>query len=160
MTQTISVPIINDTIPENDESFTVTLSNPTGAALGAQSTTTVSILDNDNLNLGSLVRQTAVTGLSEPTAIDWTPDGRYMVVAQKGGIVRVVDNGTLRATPLIDISNEVNTFGDRGLLGIAINPNFATNPYVYLLYTYDPPETAGRAGRRGPIGTATALLDW
>ncbi len=110
----------------------------------------MSILDNDNLNLGSLVRQTAVTGLSEPTAIDWTPDGRYMVVAQKGGIVRVVDNGTLRSTPLIDLSSEVNTAGDRGLLGIAINPNFATNPYIYLLYTYDPPETAGRTGAAAP----------
>ncbi|WP_246755929.1 DUF4082 domain-containing protein [Bradyrhizobium neotropicale] len=145
-TQTISVPIINDTAAETDESFSVTLSNPTGATLGAQATTTVSILDNDNLNLGSLVRQTAVTGLSEPTAIDWTPDGRYMLVAQKGGVVRVVDNGTLRSTPLIDLSNEVNEYGDRGLLGIAINPNFASNPYVYLLYTYDPPETAGQTG--------------
>ena len=83
-----------------------------------------------------------------------------MVVAQKNGIVRVVDNGTLRATPLIDISSEVNTAGDRGLLGIAINPNFATNPYIYLLYTYDPPETAGKTGLAGPDRTATALLDW
>jgi glucose/arabinose dehydrogenase len=149
-TQTISVPIINDTAPESDESFTITLNNPTGAALGAQSTTTVSILDNDDLALGSLVRQTVVTGLSEPTAIEWTPDGRYMLVAQKGGIVRVVDNGTLRSTPLIDLSSEVNTAGDRGLLGIAINPNFATNPYVYLLYTYDPPETAGQTGAAAP----------
>ncbi|WP_404437720.1 DUF4082 domain-containing protein [Bradyrhizobium daqingense] len=144
--QTISVPIINDSAGEADESFTVTLSNPTGAALGAQTTTTVSILDNDSLNIGSLTRQTAVTGLSEPTAIDWTPDGRYMLVAQKGGVVRVVDNGTLRSTPLINLSSEVNEFGDRGLLGIAIHPNFASNPYVYLLYTYDPPETAGQTG--------------
>ena len=98
--------------------------------------------------------------MTEPTAIDWTPDGRYMLVAQKSGIVRVVDNGTLRSTPLIDLSNEVNTAGDRGLLGIAIDPNFATNPYVYLLYTYDPPETAARRGRRQPIRTATALRDW
>ncbi|UPK30566.1 DUF4082 domain-containing protein [Bradyrhizobium sp. 195] len=150
VTQTISVPIINDTFPETDENFTVTLSNPTGAALGAQATTTVSILDNDNLNLGSLVRQTAVTGLSEPTAIDWTPDGRYMLVAQKGGVVRVVDNGTLRPTPLIDLSTRINTAGDRGLLGIAINPNFAASPYVYLLYTYDPPETAGKTGAAAP----------
>ncbi|MFL5238273.1 MAG: DUF4082 domain-containing protein [Rhizomicrobium sp.] len=150
VSQTISVPITNDTIPENDESFTVTLSNPTGATLGAQSTTTVSILDNDNPTLGSLVRETVVTGLSEPTAIDWTPDGRYMIVAQKDGVVRVVDNGTLRSTPLIDLSSEVNNVGDRGLLGIAVNPNFASNPYVYLLYTYDPPETAGQTGLAAP----------
>ncbi|MET4479969.1 DUF4082 domain-containing protein [Bradyrhizobium sp. F1.13.3] len=146
VSQTISVPIINDTTPENDETFTVTLSNPTGATLGTQATTTVKILDNDNPALGNLVGETAVTGLNQPSAMDWTPDGRYMLVAQKDGVVRVVDNGTLRSTPLIDLSSEVNDFGDRGLLGIAVNPNFASNHYVYLLYTYDPPETAGQSG--------------
>ncbi|MDF0494637.1 DUF4082 domain-containing protein [Bradyrhizobium yuanmingense] len=146
VSQTISVPILNDATPENDETFTVTLSNPTGATLGAQATTTVKILDNDNPALGNLVGETAVAGLNQPAAMDWTPDGRYMLVAQKDGVVRVVDNGTLRSTPLIDLSSEVNDFGDRGLLGIAVNPNFATDHYVYLLYTYDPPETAGQSG--------------
>ena len=76
-----------------------------------------------------------------------------MLVAQKNGVVRVVDNGTLRSTPLIDLSSQVNdNVVDRGLLGIAIHPNFATNPYAYLLYTYDPPETAGRTGLAGPDG--------
>ncbi|TGN82610.1 hypothetical protein EOW77_0026365, partial [Bradyrhizobium yuanmingense] len=155
VTQTITVPILNDATPENDETFTVTLSNPTGATLGAETTTTVKILDNDNPNLGNLAGETYVTGLGQgyaggPTAIDWTPDGRYMLVAQKDGVVRVVDNGELRSTPLIDISSEVNDVNDRGLLGIAVNPNFATNHYVYLLYTYDPPETAGQPGLAGP----------
>ncbi|MEY9128405.1 DUF4082 domain-containing protein [Bradyrhizobium yuanmingense] len=144
--QTVSVPIVNDTTPENDETFTVTLSNPTGATLGSQVTTTVKILDNDNPALGNLVRETAVTGLNQPAAMDWTPDGRYMLIAQKNGVVRVVDNGTLRSTPLIDLSTKVNDFGDRGLLGIAVNPNFSTNHYVYLLYTYDPPETETQSG--------------
>ncbi|WP_247312211.1 DUF4082 domain-containing protein [Bradyrhizobium sp. 141] len=151
VTQTITIPIINDTTPESDETFTVNLTTPTGATLGAQATTTVKILDNDNPDLGNLVGQTAVTGLNEPTAIDWSPDGRYMLVAQKDGVVRVVDNGTLRSTPLIDLSSEVNDVSDRGLLGIAVNPNFfAGSPYVYLLYTYDPPETAGQTGLAGP----------
>jgi glucose/arabinose dehydrogenase len=150
LTQTISIPILNDIITENDETFTVTLSNPTNAILGNQLTSAVTILDND-LNLGTLVRQTFVSGLSEPTTIDWTPDGRYMFVAQQNGVVRLVDNGTLRSTPLIDLSNQVNyTPGDRGLLGLAVHPNFASTPYIYLLYTYDPPETAGGTGLAGP----------
>ncbi|WP_088675071.1 DUF4082 domain-containing protein [Rhizobium sp. R339] len=148
--QTISVPLLNNTTAESNESFTLTLSNPTGAVLGSQATATVNILDDDS-NLGNLVRQTVVSGLSEPTALDWTPDGRYMVVAQQNGIVRVVDNGTLRSTPLVDLSSQVNyTPGDRGMLGMAIHPNFAANPYVYLLYTYDPPETANGTGLAGP----------
>jgi glucose/arabinose dehydrogenase len=151
-TQTISIPILNDTISESNETFTLKLSSATGAILGSDTTSTITILDNDNL--GSLVRKTAVSGLDQPTALDWTPDGRYLLVAQKGGIVRVVDNGTLRSTPLIDLSSQVNSNdnNDRGLLGIAIHPNFASNPYVYLLYTYDPPETSGRSGLAGPDG--------
>ncbi|ARO23016.1 hypothetical protein CO659_21070 [Rhizobium sp. S9] len=148
--QTISIPLLNNTTAESNESFTVNLSNPTGAVLGSQATATVNILDDDS-NLGNLVRQTVVTGLTEPTALDWTPDGRYMVVAQQNGIVRLVDNGTLRSTPLVDLSSQVNyTPGDRGMLGLAIHPNFAANPYVYLLYTYDPPETANGTGLAGP----------
>jgi glucose/arabinose dehydrogenase len=155
--QTIAIPILNDPDVETNESFSVTLSNPTGAALGNQSTATVTILDND-LTLGTLTRQTIVSGLNQPTVIDWIPNTSYMLVAQKGGAVRVVENGVLRTTPLIDLSNpsifsQVNSASDRGLVGMAIHPNFATTPYVYLLYTYDPPETAGRTGLAGPDGS-------
>ena len=151
VTQTISVPIIDDLVSENDETFSVNLSSPTGAVLGSQVSSAVTILDND-LGLGALSRQTVATGLAEPTALDWTPDGRYMLVAQKSGVVRVLDSGSLRAAPLIDLSSQVNNATDRGLLGIAINPNFPTTPYVYLLYTYDPPQTAANVGLAGPDG--------
>ncbi|MGF1514909.1 MAG: Calx-beta domain-containing protein [Elainellaceae cyanobacterium] len=149
--QTIAVPILNDTSVESNETFAVTLSNPAGALLGSQ-TTTVTILNND-LELGDLTRTTAVSGLIQPTTLDWTPDGRYMLVAQKDGVVKVVDDGTLRAAPLIDISDQVNgTRGGRGLLGLAVHPDFPNTPYIYLLYTYDPPETAGNTGLAGPDG--------
>ena len=148
-TQTVSIPILNDTVPESNETFSVTLNTPGGAVLGGQTTATVTILDND-LNLGTLTRQTVVSGLTEPTAIDWTPDGRYILVAQKNGAVRVVDNGVLRSTPLIDLSAQVNDARDRGLLGMTIHPNFPATPYVYLLYTYDPPEAiVGGTGLNG-----------
>jgi glucose/arabinose dehydrogenase len=69
-----------------------------------------------------------------------------MLIAQKNGVVRVYENGNLLATPFIDISDQVNDTRDRGLLGMAIDPNFSKlgtekRPYVYLLFTYDPPET-------------------
>jgi hypothetical protein len=150
--QTIAIPILNDIEFESSETFSLTLSNPSGASLG-NATTTITILDNDNL--GNLVRQIVVpSGLSQPTAIDWTPDGRYMVVAQKQGIVQVVDTETftVQSTPLIDISSQVNGFGDRGVLGVAVHPDFPSNPYVYISYTYDPLETVGRTGAAGPDG--------
>jgi glucose/arabinose dehydrogenase len=149
--QTISIPILNDTTAETSETFTVMLSNPTGAILGNQSTSTVTILDDDS-SLGNLTRKTAVTGLNSPTVIDWVAGGRYMLVAEQKGAVRVVDNGVLRSTPLIDLSGEVNSGGERGMLGMAVHPNFPTTPYVYFAYTYDPPETKDKVGFSAPDG--------
>ena len=75
----------------------------------------------------------------EPDAIAFLPDGR-MLIAQKSGVVRIVKSGALLPTPFIDLNTTpdiVNDYWDRGLLGIAVDPNFATNGYVYLLYTYE-----------------------
>ncbi len=138
-TKTISIPIINDTLIESSETLNIALSSPgRWTTIGSPSTATLTIVDNDP----SFTRQTVVSGLNQPTVVDWTPDGNNMFIAQKDGVVRVFRNGTLQATPFINISNQVNNVRDRGLLGMAIHPNFATNPYVYLLYTYDPPEAA------------------
>ena len=61
----------------------------------------------------------------------------------------------LQPTPFIDISNQVNNVGDRGLLGLTVDPFFGTNQgrdYVYLLFTYDPIETQVNTGLAGPDG--------
>ncbi|HEX2034759.1 MAG TPA: PQQ-dependent sugar dehydrogenase, partial [Chloroflexota bacterium] len=62
------------------------------------------------------------------------------------GLVKVVKNGALLPTPLIDIRDRVNDYWDHGLIGIAAHPNFTTNPYVYLMYTYEnnPGDYSGR----------------
>ena len=70
-------------------------------------------------------------------------------LAGKHGVVLTYENGQLNPDPFIDISSEVNSFWDRGLLGIAVHPQFPEKPYVYLLYTYDPPgaEPDGQGAR-------------
>jgi PKD repeat protein len=55
--------------------------------------------------------------------------------------VRIWQDGAFLPEPLIDLSDEVNQSGDRGLLGLALHPQFPATPYVYLLYVYDPPGT-------------------
>ena len=90
------------------------------------------------------VSEPIITGLSYPTAISFA-GGNRIFVAQKEGKVQVWQNGVLQTTPFVDITSEVNTAGDRGLLGMAVHPDFPDMPYVYLLYTYDPP-TAPRYG--------------
>jgi glucose/arabinose dehydrogenase len=70
--------------------------------------------------------------LSRPTAMAFAPDGRLFVI-QQGGAIRVIKDGSLLAQPFETIS--VNSSGERGLLGVAFDPDFATNRYVYVYYT-------------------------
>jgi glucose/arabinose dehydrogenase len=72
------------------------------------------------------------TGLSAPTAMEFAPDGR-LFVCQQGGRLRVIKNATLLSTDFVTLS--VDSSGERGLLGIAFDPAFASNQFVYLYYT-------------------------
>ena len=103
-------------------------------------------------NSQTLVSETVVSGLAQPTAVEWQPNSDRMFIAEKGGVVKIFENGSLNSTPFIDISAQVNGVRDRGLLDIALHPDFINNPYVYLLYTYDPPEVFNNTGAAGPDG--------
>ena len=107
--------------------------------------------------------ETLVTaGLSNPTAMTFAPDGR-LFVCQQGGQLRVIKNGTLLATPFVTLT--VNSDGERGLLGVAIDPNFAINQYVYVYYTATTPAIHNRISRftaNGNVavaGSEVVLLD-
>ncbi len=76
----------------------------------------------------------------------FAPDGRIFTW-EKPGMVRIVKNGVLLPTPFIDLRSRVNQAGDRGLLGFAFDPNFASNGFVYLLYVF---ETTGNSSDLGP----------
>ena len=81
--------------------------------------------------------ETLGAGLTSPVGAAPAPDGRIFV-AEKGGRVRVITpDRLLLQAPLLDISSRVNSYWDRGLLGIAVDKDFATNGWLYLLYTYD-----------------------
>jgi glucose/arabinose dehydrogenase/PKD repeat protein len=91
------------------------------------------------------------SGLTEPTAVRFSPDGRVFV-AEKSGLIKVFDDLT-DTTPTIfaDLRTQVHNYWDRGLLGLALDPNFPMNPWVYVLYTYDAP-IGGTAPRWGSVG--------
>src|SRR5262245_38193890 len=93
----------------------------------------------------------AFQGLTFPTAVRFSPDGRVFV-AEKSGLIKVFDNlGDTTPTVVADVRSKVHDFWDRGLLGFALHPNFPTTPYIYLLYTYDfdPAEPSHPAPRWG-----------
>jgi glucose/arabinose dehydrogenase len=71
-------------------------------------------------------------GISKPTTLAFEPDGR-LFVAQQDGTLRIVKNGKLLATPFMKLS--VNASGERGLIGLVFDPNFANNKYLYVYYT-------------------------
>jgi glucose/arabinose dehydrogenase len=77
-------------------------------------------------------RVQVANGISNPTVMAFAPDGRIFV-AQQNGVLRVIKNGSLLATPFLQLT--VNSSGERGLIGIALDPNFSTNQYIYLYYT-------------------------
>ena len=83
-------------------------------------------------------------GLSNPTAMAFAPDGRIFVT-QQGGQLRVIKNGALLGTPFVTVT--VSSSGERGLLGVAFDPDFATNQYVYVYYTATSPAIHNRVSR-------------
>jgi len=106
---------------------------------------------------------TLVAGsLSNATAMAIAPDGRIFVCLQ-GGTLRVVKNGALLPTPFLSVT--VSATGERGLLGVAFDPNFNTNGFVYVYYTATTPAIHNRVSRftaNGDVavaGSETVLLD-
>lgn len=101
-------------------------------------------------------------GITNPTSMDVAPDGRIFV-AQQGGNLRVIKDGRLLQTPFVRLN--VDSRGERGLLGVVMDPDFATNHYVYVYYTAKSPEIHNRIARytaNGNVaasGSARTLLD-
>jgi glucose/arabinose dehydrogenase len=93
------------------------------------------------------------SGLNRPTAFRFAPDGRVFV-AEKSGLIKVFENlADTSPTIVADLRTNVHNFWDRGLLGLALDPNLASNPYLYVLYTYDYHRINGRpAPNWGTVG--------
>jgi len=77
--------------------------------------------------------ETVAEGLEVPWSIAFSPDGRIFVT-ERVGQLRVIENGVLNPEPVKSLS--VGGF-EGGLLGIALDPNFEENHYLYLYYTYN-----------------------
>src|SRR4051794_5633332 len=131
------------------------------------------------------VSTTVFSGLTAPSAIRFATDGRVFV-AESDGLVFVYGGvGDPTPSTYVNLQTKTAWFGDRGLLGLAIDPHFTTGrPYIYVLYTYDaaiggtaprwndvcptPPGAdvdgcvvSGRLSRIDPDGTEHVLInDW
>ena len=106
--------------------------------------------------------ETSIGGIASPTAMEIAPDGRIFV-CQQGGSLRVIKNGVLLSTPFMTLT--VDSSGERGLLGVAFDPNFAGNNFIYVYYTVTSTPRHNRVSRftaNGDVvsaGSEVVLLD-
>lgn len=98
---------------------------------------------------------TFATGLDLPTAAAFAPDGRLFVTQQTGDL-RIIQGGQLLQSPALSLT--VDSDGERGLLGVAFDPAFATNGFVYLHYTV-PESVADGTGAHNRVARFTLVGD-
>ncbi|MFN2513575.1 MAG: PQQ-dependent sugar dehydrogenase [Pyrinomonadaceae bacterium] len=104
----------------------------TGAAGPSVTETTAA----QSSELPSLLLASPITGLSQPVSMTHAGDGSGRIfVAEQTGRIRIIRNGTLSSAPFLNISTRISTGGERGLLGLAFPPGFATKQYFYVNYT-------------------------
>ena len=169
----IPVQILNDNLSEPTETFVVSIINvDSGSTILFPRTARIDILDDENPVVDptsppltsnyNVTQQVVASGLNQPLAFEFaSQDPSLIYVAEKGGVIKVfnVNTGAQQST-FIDISSKVNNYQDRGLLDIALHPNFGQpvqpgqpeHNYVYAFYVVDPPDTAGNTGNAGPDG--------
>jgi glucose/arabinose dehydrogenase len=115
--------------PQNDRS-TSSNSNTTNKATSSSNNSS-----NDSTGKNT-VFPASIDGLKEPIAMAFAPDNRIFI-SERGGYVRVVENGKLRAEPFAEINvPKLSGYNETGVLGIAVDPDFKTRPYVYIYRTY------------------------
>jgi hypothetical protein len=161
----VPVQILNDGLSEPTEAFTFSIINvDSGSTLLFPRTTRIFILDDENpvvdppepplISPYDVVQQPVIAGLSLPMTFEFAPhDPSVVFIAEKGGRIRVYDLDTGAFLPdFVDLTAKVNNVADRGLMDIALHPNFPEQPYLYAFYVVDPPETAGLAGNAGHDG--------
>ena len=102
------------------------------------------------------------SGISSATAMAFAPDGR-LFVCQQNGALRVIKQDALLATPFLTVTTD--SAGERGLLGVAFDPDFANNQWVYIYYTVpgSPPHNRvsrfTAAGDVAVTGSQTIILE-
>jgi glucose/arabinose dehydrogenase len=85
--------------------------------------------------LPELVLDTVASGMSHPVFVTAAPDDRTrLFVVERTGQIRIIKNGTLLATPFLDITAEIYSGPEQGILGMAFPPDYATSKFFVVYY--------------------------
>jgi glucose/arabinose dehydrogenase len=135
--KTITIRLVNDGEGEANEAFSLRFSNLVNLADFTNLEQQLTIVDDDATGY---VKETLISGLNLPTAFARTPNNEIMFIAEKAGVIKTAVGNRVVGN-FADLTRDVNNVEDRGLLSIAVHPEFYSGkPYVYAAYTYDPPE--------------------
>ncbi|WP_299081210.1 PQQ-dependent sugar dehydrogenase [uncultured Paraglaciecola sp.] len=158
---TLEITIIADENEEQDEQFSVQLSNPQGATLGVTQANAIIENDDTDQNLSGIPNRpdnqncvappqpsqqstiaieqvyTQLPNFNQPVKLLQEPfaTGRWFVL-EKGGLLKVFDYGSPQSVEVfLNLSNKVNTASEGGLLGMAFHPDYPSVPEIFLYYT-------------------------
>ncbi len=161
---TVQIPIINDTASETTETLNFSLVNVSSGTLLFPRTALINILDDENpvtpppipelTSNYTVTMDTVVSGFNQPIAVEFSPaNSDIAYVATKTGVISAVNITTGQSLGIVlDISGQVNDAVDRGLMDIALDPNFPSRPYIYAFYVVDPAGTSAHTGAAGADG--------
>ena len=127
------------TLVSNSGYYTVRIVGGASGVIGTDSSTLSSdFVTSFTCGTPNITQQTVWSGLTNPSNIEFSPDGR-VYIAEKSGIIKLFDSVTdTTPTQVADFRTGVHNFWDRGLLGMALHPQFTSgSPFIYVLYTYD-----------------------
>jgi len=160
----VDIPILDDAIGEATEALSFSIIDISEGNLTAPRTVRIGILD-DELPLPppptepplssdyALTEEVIGPSLGASIRLEFSPiDDSLAYVADKRGRISYVDFDTGERKVMLDMIDSVNSLGDRGLLDIAVHPDFANNPYIYVFACIDPPDAAAETGFAGLDG--------
>ncbi|WP_017689947.1 PQQ-dependent sugar dehydrogenase [Paenibacillus sp. PAMC 26794] len=99
-----------------------------------------------------------VEGMNAPWEIVSVPDGR-MFVTERPGAIRIIEDGKLVSEPLIEFSAPFNEEGEGGLLGLAADPDFEENGYLYAYHSYLEGDDIANRVLRLKVNDGKAVID-
>jgi uncharacterized repeat protein (TIGR03803 family) len=151
--QMLSLTILGNALRQTNRNFYVYLSNPVNATVPITQVLQTIADDDTIIAPDGFSAEVIATNLLFPTRIEFAPDGRLFVTGQEGDL-RIVKDGSGSMTPFLHVDTSTEDGGEAGLLGVAFDPGFATNKFVYVYYTAFTPYLHNRISRFTAAGDA------
>jgi len=99
------------------------------------------------------------TGFNQPVGLENAGDGSNRIfIVEKAGRIKIIEDGSTLPSPFLDITSDVSTSGEQGLLGLAFHPNYASNGFFYVNYIDNAGDTQVSRFTRNPTAPNEALV--